>query len=1096
MSARHRCTDSHGSRGRLASRAIAAGLLALGAILAARAPARAVVSFDDYALPVGDNPQSLSATDCDGDGALDLISSSFSGKTVEVYLNDGTGRFPISMTVETPHAPAGADCADFNGDGIFDLAVSGFGQGTDVGRVLIFRGEASGGFTLIGSYQVGSGSRTISTADFDLDGHVDVLVVNERSDNLRILFGDGTGGFPRTAQLNITGLDSPQGATVGRFNADAYPDIVIVSFLGRAPLTLVQSDVSGCGILCVVQDLVTMMPRSRDVASADLNGDGLLDLAAIGIDASIRIFLGVPGGGVVAEDVLPVEPGARALALGDFDRDGVVDLAVTYQDSNSVRIYPGIGPGRFRTDAPGSPTAMNPLGAQAAHGTVNGPELVFLDKPARALARLDASAPGVLASVPLQPLADEPQLLLLANLVEDGNVIDDAVVVTGSKRRSRLRILPGLLDGGYGPPPAPAGQCGNGVLEGAELCDDGNTKKGDGCDPTCQPEIGTVVSMYAVNLNPVPEGETEYPGRDNHLDLLIADARGQVLALMGDGTGRFTDVRRLLNVRSRTPVAVADFNLDGAPDIVFIPKSRREGALAVAFNDGSGVFSPTAMPVAGRFAGPLLAGDFDNDGLVDLALLSKGKPTGFAILFNDGAGPAVPGPTTATPKSLRSLAAADFDEDGRLDILTEYSSRRQAPLLFMATGPGTFAAPQTLLDATFGPLATFDVDKDGHFDIASCGGTAPCRVLYGDGEGNLAEAPFSPADIVGGDLTAGVAADLDGDGTIDVVGVSKADDQAVVLFRPLGHTAPTRRNLSPGRKPGALAVGDLNGDGLPDIVVLNTGSHDMSVFRNTGARAFTESPVRLKTEGTKPSDLALADLDGDGDLDAAVAVAAFDPGLDPQTRPGVVRFRNDGTGNLTALRMPLLVTGSDPQSVALGDLNGDGVPDIVTANTGSDSLSVFLTLPGGGYTGTTFPSGGNGPTDVEIAYLDDDGHADLVVVHKNSNELVVHLNDGSGGFAIASALVPTGRLTTQGLCTGDFDGDGLADVAIASVKTADILVLFGDGAGGWRTERRVFAVGRNPYPIFCGDVDGDGRTDVVFPRRRTGRLDMILTGLP
>jgi hypothetical protein len=134
------------------------------------------------------------------------------------------------------------------------------------------------------------------------------------------------------------------------------------------------------------------------------------------------------------------------------------------------------------------------------------------------------------------------------------------------------------------------------------------------------------------------------------------------------------------------------------------------------------------------------------------------------------------------------------------------------------------------------------------------------------------------------------------------------------------------------------------------------------------------------------------------------------------------------------------------------------------------------------------------PTDVLITDLDEDGWPEVVAVNQESRDLTVFHNDGSGVLSPGVATELTGRSRPWDLCAGDFDGDGHRDVAVASVGTHDVLVLRGLGDGTWSTGERVFPSNKDPRPIFCRDIDGDGRTDVVYPNRNTGRVDMILTG--
>jgi hypothetical protein len=331
----------------------------------------------------------------------------------------------------------------------------------------------------------------------------------------------------------------------------------------------------------------------------------------------------------------------------------------------------------------------------------------------------------------------------------------------------------------------------------------------------------------------------------------------------------------------------------------------------------------------------------------------------------------------------------------------------------------------------------------------------------------------------------GVAgADFDGDGVVDLAGVSRRDNRLVVVYRRAGDAGGERLELATGVKPIAVAAGDLDGDGRPDLLVANEGSNDLSVFLNRGPRSFQPlARVTLENGTLKPSALALGDLDGDGRLDVVVASA---------DAARVVLLQNRGYGGL--VRTAMLATGTSPQAVALGDLNGDHVLDVVTADGGDDALSLLLSSGVGAYQRVVQPSGGMHPTDVAVADLDGDAIPDIVVVHEVSRNVVSFINDGAGALTVAATTDLGGRKRPWNLCAGDFDGDGANDVAVASLGTADVTMLHGTGTGGWSGDVRVYAIGEDPRPLWCGDVDGDGLDDVAFVRRRSGRVDAIVSG--
>ncbi len=1050
------------------ARALAAAASVL--VLVAAAPAPALMSYQDFALPAGTNPQGLAASDCDGDGRPDLVAANMGDDTVTIYHNDG-GTLVVAKTVHGPSQPAGAVCADFNEDGFVDLAVTSFATGT----VTVYLGDADGELTAGAAFVVGQAPRSVSAADFDRDGHLDLLVVNARSSGLSLLFGDGAGRFPFGSTIRLPASEHsrsrPLSAAIGDYDHNGRPDIAIIG-QGSPPLRILLGE--GLGFSVDDQKLpATANPRSA--ASADLDLDGYADLAVLSTDATVRLYRGAAAQRFVSPDLLLLGGDARALALADFDGDALPDLAVSYAKSNTVRVLPAVAPGRFRVTRAASPVVVNGSNNLTQRSS---DEVVAIDKAARTLARMKLNDQSALSVNELVPLGGPPDTLVLTDL--DGDGTSDAVVALRTSSGPVLQVRLGNAAGGFNPPATGSSRCGNGVVEGAELCDDGNTAAGDGCGPTCTPEIArAAVSAAAADVD-----------GDGRQDVVLTDARGTLLALLGNGTGGFREVRKLGAVRPRTPIAIAPFLGDGPPDIVFMPP-RGAHALGLLANDGSGHFSSQLLPRTDQLRGPFAAADIDRNGFVDLvATVHSGA--GFVVLFNDGDGPLRSGAIVNAPASLRGIDVADVDEDGWLDLFAFFGHGKSAPLLYLASPNGVFnrGAVTVAPDGRANAVLT-DLNEDQHQDVVQCDGGAAssCSVAYGDGRGRFSATP--PLDVsaqtgayVGRLTRAATAADFDGDHVVDFAGVSRRDNRVVVFYRQADGANATRLELTTGSKPIAIAAADLDGDGRPDLVAANEGSTDLSVFLNRGARQFASlARVTLDNGGFKPSALAVGDLNGDGRPDLAVASA---------DGSNVTLMLNRGSGGL--VRGPSLATGASPQAVALGDLNGDGILDVVTANGGDDSVSLLLSDGAGGYQTRSMASGGMHPTDLAIADLDGDGAADLVVVNEVSRSLATFLNDGSGDLVFADALAMPGRKRPWNLCTGDFDGDGAADVAVASLGTADVTVIRGTGDGAWSGDVRVFSIGEDPRPLFCTDVDGDGRSDVLFVRRRTGRVDAIVTG--
>ena len=286
-----------------------------------------------------------------------------------------------------------------------------------------------------------------------------------------------------------------------------------------------------------------------------------------------------------------------------------------------------------------------------------------------------------------------------------------------------------------------------------------------------------------------------------------------------------------------------------------------------------------------------------------------------------------------------------------------------------------------------------------------------------------------------------------------------------------------------GETSASVSVGDLNGDGLLDIV-LGKGRHwplYNRVLLNDGKGGFTAS--NLGTAPDRTYSAALADIDRDGDLDIIVSNDAPDRKL---------VYLNDGKGHFTEAG----TFGSPNWStryVTVADLNGDGYPDIVAANRG-DYPDLVDGKPGEGPHVPTpsfvclndgkghFPACEALPTEsatsIVAADLDGDGALDLFVPHRDGGQSIILWNDGKGHFPTSTKVGPAAAWIRIG-AAGDFDGDGRLDLAIIDEQKRGANVLFNRGGRTFGDPVQLPGPPRPPYALAVADLNRDGRPDII-----------------
>jgi VCBS repeat protein/HYDIN/CFA65/VesB family protein/lectin-like protein len=331
----------------------------------------------------------------------------------------------------------------------------------------------------------------------------------------------------------------------------------------------------------------------------------------------------------------------------------------------------------------------------------------------------------------------------------------------------------------------------------------------------------------------------------------------------------------------------------------------------------------------------------------------------------------------------------------------------------------TFAPPVSYTVPGGGGITPVDLDGDGKLDMVVTGAQG-MFFFYGKGDGT-----FEPAVVV--PILTGwtIAADVNGDSLPDLIAV-RGDDSAIVIMNQGQRHFAAPVAYPVGHGPAGVAAGDFNGDGLPDMAVANIGADSMAVLLNKGDGTF--GPAVFYPSGSGARVILTADLNGDGNLDLVM-------GQDSS----YIVYRGDGKGGFAASgNYP--TGGGYPGMTLLDDFNGDGIPDVATANTFSNNVSVFLGDGLGSFLPPTFYGTIQYPHVFASADLDEDGAPDIAVPHNGTSAFSVLQNQGNGLF-LPAVTFDAGGSNTRMLGIGDFNGDGLPDVVTDNESSNTVSVL-------------------------------------------------------
>lgn len=698
----------------------------------------------------------------------------------------------------------------------------------------------------------------------------------------------------------LVGLD-PQSVVVGDFNGDGLPDIATANWKSNNVSILVQD--SNTSFQAAVNYPVGNGPVSLQVG--DVNDDGKLDLLVLNAtDGTVGVLLGNGDGTFQAQTLTTVSPTPIALAVGDFNGDGKLDAAVAVPSaqvgSYAVALLLGNGDGTFKA-AVNYPVASQPYAMGVGDFNNDG--------------KLDLVTIGNSTSV----------------LLGNGDGTFQAAVNTPNAGGSVLVIADFNLDGKLDIATGPSLTQGTGQLF---------LGNGDGSfSVQVLSQMQTPVAAGDLNRDGKPDLIASVDG--THLQIFLGNGDGTFAAGQTVVVAQVGQAAVLVDMNADQKLdLVLTQSSEVGPDVITVVDGNGDGTLAIPGIYGQipavNGSSPTAVS--------LTAADFNGDGKVDLAMevsyqisgLSENFGTDEAVYFNDEQGFLSPVTSSVTTGSLTSavgseVAAADFNGDGNIDLaLTTNAGGGGNDIgILLGNGNGTFQSEVNYGSGMYGPIGIGDFNNDGKLDIiGGTGGTSPqVAVLIGNGDGTFGFPVLSPAsDYISGSALA--VADFNRDGNLDAAVVGQGGSIQVYLGKGDG-TFSLGASYSVAMTVTGVAGGDFNGDGIPDLVL--AGSEAL-VLLGVGDGTF-QTPISTTIEyGT--SAFVVADIDLDGKADIVYQNLTVDD-------IGVQLGNGDGTFQPP---MQFYLDNYSPVGMAVADFNGDGKPDIAVA--GTSGISVLWNVSG------------------------------------------------------------------------------------------------------------------------------------------------------
>ena len=816
------------------------------------------------------------------------------------------------------------------------------------------------------------------------------------------------------------------------------------------------------------------------VAIGDFNVDGNQDIVGTGF-----IKLGTGNGNFGTTTSIYMGQNPLAVAIGDFNNDGYQDIVAGNNNTNAVYVRLGNGAGGFLDTLTFAAGSFSYSIAAADFNNDGKTDIATVNNAANTVTVLVGLQTGSFSTVATVSVGSGPISIVTGDFNNDGN-LDFA---TANKSGSNVSIRFGNGIGGF-----------------------------------------SGVTNISVGVNPSSIAKADF-NKDGNSDLVVANSGANTISVLsGNGSGIFVNAPVINSSAPPVSVTTGDFNGDGNIDIAATQNNNR---IYFISGDGAGGFSGSIFSTIGFNVNALAVGDFNSDKREDIVSANSGS-SGICISLGNDSGAVVKGLLNYIVDGRTNVDVFDNTDynivptGNTLGHSFSFYNLGIAPLVISnisMTGlnPGEFSISGVTLPLTIagGSYSSFNVAlsptasgiKTGvvHIEYAHCATKNYNFTVQGVGLVQMLGAYIDTSIVAGGNISllpdaaptglttlnvkvignfSGILSVNPTTGKIQITDAKPAGVYTVQLFatgfliRSFTLTV-TNPDCSTGYfengfdlsmssvRPITLGVCDLNNDNIQDLLSVSYQTNTITVQLGNGLGGF--GVLHSFTAGSSPQAISVADFNGDGNQDIALA-----------NNTGTVSIRfGDGTGAFPGLLTSITV-GSNPQSLVSGDFNNDGKMDLLVANNGSSTVSLLLGNGVGGFTVTSnisIPS----PKSIITDDFNKDGKLDFACALNQSAGVSIWLGDDMGGFS-NSSTVSIGTLPTS-IASGDFNQDGNED--IVAVNSTAAYSLLGNGLGGFVNNSMLTLVTGSNY-VAIGDFNGDSRNDLAITNFNTASFSIWL----
>ncbi|CAF4471177.1 unnamed protein product [Rotaria socialis] len=1009
-----------------------------------------------YSTSLNSNPSSIITGDLDNDNHLDLLVTNSGTGSIGIFLGNGNGTFSQQTTfsINSEFRPTYIQFGNFDQDTQIDVVVVVDPINDEIYIFLRYANKTFATTTIFdGTFQ--SFPCFVAVADFNEDNQSDIVIVNYETDEILLLSNYFI--LPSVRQTNylVEQGSAPSSVIVYDFNNDSQPDLVTNNAAGDSLLILFGNDNGTYDVKLSYSTGIGSFPERLCIG--DLNNDKRMDIviANYGSD-SIGILIGENNGTFSNVITVAMAPGSKPVpvSVGDFNNDTQLDIVVGNTGLGGFTILHGHGDGNFT------------IGMTYAVQTVKQPLSIVVEDINK-----DKYLDLVIVGCTFGNIGvffgygngnfSEGTFYLVGSLA-----CPTCIVLSDLNNDTHLDFIITVFHGGY-----------IGVMFGYG---NGTFQK------LITYPIDSTTSLYSIALADL--------NKDDQLDVIVVDTANEVVVILYAYTNGSLQLERRHSTGFRSnPYAVTTVQRKNKTEIDIVVTLLGTGYVAVLTEYDAAEFQNETRCLTGESSQSysVTVGDFNGDRHLDIAVVNSGTDD-LIIVFNSGNG--------TFERQIQYfigfnafpayVTTEHLNRDNYLDIVTVNWKYNSISVL-MGQNNGIFSIPKmysTGLGSYPMVAAIGDINNDNRSDIIIANsGVDSIGILFGydyatfESYQNCSDNnTLRPEGII--------TADFNNDGYLDIAVTLFQSNSISILLGYGNGSFELMKTISTGlnSQPYTLTAYDFNKDGSLDIAVVNSGTQEILILRGYGNGTFLNA-TRYPTENVSSlTSIISADINNDNHVDMIVSNYYMDS-ID-------ILF---GCGNFTFDSIATYSIGSPaaPQSVAVADFDNDSQLDIVVANHGANTVTVFLGYVKGNFTSQISYSTGvqSWPSCVIVGDFNRDNQLDIAISNFNINNVGILLGYGNGSFSNVTTYSTGDGSAPHFIGAGDFNNDSILDIAVVNNGNNGFVVLFGFGDGSFLCGN-FYGTGQAsaPWALAIGDFNEDNRLDIAVTNSALNSISIFL----